>query len=62
MIGLCCDKTYGAIIKYDDVDDDGDNDGNNYGNNNKRSAPRSVSYGQIFNLTTTPWSRKGVSG
>ena len=62
MLSICCDKIYGAMTKYDGRDEDRDNDGNKYGNNNKRSAPRSVSYGQIFNLTTTPWSREGGSG
>ena len=61
MLGLYCDKKYGAMTKYEDRDEERDNDRNKYGNenDNNNSATRSVSYGPIFDPITTPWSRGG---
>ena len=57
MLGLCCDKTYGAMMKYDDRYDNRDNDVNEDGNEDKNAADISGSDGPIFNLIATPRSR-----
>ena len=58
MLGLCCDKTYGAITNYDDGYDDRNKDINDDDN----AASGSEFYGSIFNPITILWSRGGVSG
>ena len=61
MLGLCCDKTYGAMMKYDDRYDNRDNDVNEDGNEDKNAADISGSDGPIFNPIMTPWSRIGLA-
>ena len=57
MLGLCCDKTCGATMNYDERDDSGGNDRNEDGNNNDSAASGSGYDGPIFNPITMPWSR-----
>ena len=54
---LCCNKTYGAVTKYDDGDDDGDNDKKEYGNNNNNVAAGLGSDDTIFDPIMMPWLR-----
>ena len=62
MLGLCCDETYGAMTNYNNGDDDRDNDGNKDGNDDDNAASESGSDGPIFDVISTPWSRRGGSG
>ena len=61
MIGLCCNKTYGAMAKYNNGDDDGDNDENKDGNDDYNASAGSRSDGPIFNLITTHRSHIGLT-
>ena len=61
MIGLCCNKTYGAMTNHDNGDDDGDNDGNEDGNNNDNAAHGSISDFPIFDLIVMPRSRLSLA-
>ena len=40
MLGLFCEKTYGAMEKYDDGDDDRDNDRSEDRNDDDNAASR----------------------
>ena len=60
MLGLCCDKTYGAITNCDDGYDDRYNDGNEDGNNNG-NADSGLGYdGMIFDLIVAPQKCLGL--
>ena len=61
MLGLFCDKTYGAMTNYDRGDDNRDNDGNEDGNDKNNAASGSESYGPIFDLIRTPQYHVGES-
>ena len=61
MLGLCCNKTYGAMTKYDYRDNARDNDRNKDGNYDKNAATGSGSDGPIFDPITTPCSHRGGS-
>ena len=61
IFSLCCDKTYGAMTKYDDRDDDEDNDGNEDGNDDDNAAVGLGSDRPIFHPITAPWSRLGLA-
>ena len=50
MLGLCCDKTYGAMTNYDRGDDNRDNDGNEDGNDKNNAASGSLSDAPIFDV------------
>ena len=58
MIGLCYNKTYGAMMNYDD----GDNGGNEDVNDNNNATSISGSDDPIFGQITTPRSRIGGQG
>ena len=48
MLGLCCDKTYSAMTKYDNGDDNIDIDRNKDRNDEKNAASGSLYNGPIF--------------
>ena len=54
MLGLFCNKTYGAMTNHNGRDDDGDNDGNKDKNDDNNAASRSGSDGPIFDPIATP--------
>ena len=56
MLGLCWDKTYGAMTNYGDRDGDGDDNENNDGNEDDNVTSGLRSDGPIFNPITTPCS------
>ena len=62
MLGLCSDKTYVTITKYDDRDENVDNDKNRDKNDDENAAAGSGSDGLIFNPIMTTWSCGGGSG
>ena len=55
MLGLCCNKIYGAMTNHDNGDDDVDNVRNEDVNDNN-AASRSIYDGLTFNVIATPWS------
>ena len=56
----CCDNFFFAMTKYENRDDDGYNDGNKDVKNNNNYTAGLGSYGKIFDMITTPWSRLGL--
>ena len=62
ILGLFCDKTYGAMMNYNNRYYDVDNGKNKDGKYDKNAASGSGSDGMIFDPTMTPWYRGGGSG
>ena len=61
MLGLCYDKTYGAMTNHYNGDDEGDNNGNEDGNYDDNAASGSGSDGPIFGPIVMPLSRLGLA-
>ena len=61
MIGLCRNKTYATMTKYDGGGNNKDNDGNNNGTDDNNAAAGSGSGGPIFDPVTMPWSCLGIT-
>ena len=56
MIGLFCNKTYGAMKNHKHGDDNGDNDGNKDRNECDNAGSGSVSDSSIFDTIATTYS------
>ena len=61
MIGVCCDKTYGAMTNHYNEDDNGDNNGNEDENDDDNATFGSGSDGPIFDPIVMPRSCLGLA-
>ena len=61
MLGIYCNKTYGAMTNHEDRDDGGYNNRNEDKNNDDNTASGSGSDVLIFDPIATPWSCLGLT-